>query len=129
MRGIRRKVAHVMGMPISLALRGLHVDDDHAESAWQDVLASLNEADRVFSTYRSDSAISRVRSVDPAKSRPTESRAGNSEPRARPTDSRNSSGSIKSSHRCPAPARPGKGLCRTAGVAAWHATIASKACR
>ncbi len=64
MRGIRRNVAHVMGMPISLALRGLHVDDDCAESAWQDVLASLNEADGIFSTYRSDSAISRLQRRD-----------------------------------------------------------------
>lgn len=60
LRGVRRKVAHVMGMPISLALRGLHVDDDLAAQAWQDCLAVLHEADRVFSTYRPDSAISRL---------------------------------------------------------------------
>jgi thiamine biosynthesis lipoprotein len=60
MRGVRRKVAHVMGMPISLALRGLHADDDRAESAWQDALATLHEADRVFSTYRHDSGVSRL---------------------------------------------------------------------
>jgi thiamine biosynthesis lipoprotein len=57
---VRRKVAHVMGMPISLALRGRHVDDDRAESAWQDALAILGEVDRVFSTYRHDSVISRL---------------------------------------------------------------------
>jgi thiamine biosynthesis lipoprotein len=49
-----------MGMPISLALRGLHDDDDEAESAWQESLAILREIDRVFSTYRHDSVISRL---------------------------------------------------------------------
>ena len=47
-------------MPITLALRGRHTDDDRAESAWQAVLAVLEEADRVFSTYRHDSVISRL---------------------------------------------------------------------
>jgi thiamine biosynthesis lipoprotein len=60
LHGVRRKVAHVMGMPISLALRGLHTDDEDAECAWQNALASLQETDRVFSTYRPDSAISRL---------------------------------------------------------------------
>jgi FAD:protein FMN transferase len=60
MRAVRRKVAHVMGMPISLALRGLHVDDNRAETAWEDALAVLHEADRVFSTYRQDSVVSRL---------------------------------------------------------------------
>ncbi len=59
-RGVRRKVAHVMGMPISLALRGLHVDDEQADQAWQDCLDVLHEADRVFSTYREDSVVSRL---------------------------------------------------------------------
>jgi FAD:protein FMN transferase len=59
-RGVHRRVAHVMGMPISLALRGLHVDDDRAETAWQDALAILRDADRVFSTYRHESVISRL---------------------------------------------------------------------
>jgi thiamine biosynthesis lipoprotein len=54
----RRKVAHVMGMPISLALRGRHTDDDGAEGAWQEALRILTEIDRVFSTYREDSVIS-----------------------------------------------------------------------
>src|SRR5690242_16934891 len=49
-----------MGMPISLALRGRHVDDRRARDAWVDVVADLREADRVFSTYRADSAISRL---------------------------------------------------------------------
>jgi thiamine biosynthesis lipoprotein len=47
-------------MPISLVLRGLHVEDDRAEAAWQDALAILHEADRIFSTYRHESVICRL---------------------------------------------------------------------
>jgi thiamine biosynthesis lipoprotein len=57
---VTRYVEHVMGMPISLALRGRHVDDARAQEAWTEVMADLREADRVFSTYREDSAISRL---------------------------------------------------------------------
>ena len=57
---LRRKVAHVMGMPISLALRGRHSTGEATEACWAETLASLHEADRVFSTYRDDSAISRL---------------------------------------------------------------------
>ncbi|WAL68272.1 FAD:protein FMN transferase [Amycolatopsis cynarae] len=57
---VARYVEHVMGMPISLALRGRHADDERARAAWAEVLASLREADRVFSTYRPDSAVSRL---------------------------------------------------------------------
>ena len=49
-----------MGMPISLALRGLHVNDGEAGSAWAMVMAQLREVDQIFSTYRSDSVISRL---------------------------------------------------------------------
>jgi FAD:protein FMN transferase len=56
-----RRVEHVMGMPISLALRGRHTDDGHADTAWADVLDSLRDADRMFSTYRADSAVSAIR--------------------------------------------------------------------
>ena len=55
---VGRRVEHVMGMPISLALRGRHADDARGEAAWQQALASLREADRVFSTYRADSFVS-----------------------------------------------------------------------
>ncbi|RNL80334.1 FAD:protein FMN transferase [Nocardioides marmorisolisilvae] len=47
-------------MPISLALRGQHADDVRADAAWAAALASLREADRVFSTYRTGSVISRL---------------------------------------------------------------------
>jgi len=56
----RRYAEHVMGMPISLALRGRHTDDTPAVTAWTAALAELRQADRVFSTYRADSAISRL---------------------------------------------------------------------
>ncbi len=56
-----RYVEHVMGMPISLALRGRHTDDVVARAAWAEVMTVLHEADRVFSTYRADSPVSRLR--------------------------------------------------------------------
>jgi thiamine biosynthesis lipoprotein len=49
-----------MGMPISLALRGRHTVDAAARDAWAEVLADLREVDRVFSTYREDSYVSRL---------------------------------------------------------------------
>jgi FAD:protein FMN transferase len=55
-----RYVEHVMGMPISLALRGRHTDDAAARVAWAEVMLWLHEVDRVFSTYRPCSAISRL---------------------------------------------------------------------
>jgi thiamine biosynthesis lipoprotein len=55
-----RYVDHVMGMPISLALRGRHTHDHPALQAWSEVMADLREADRVFSTYRADSYVSRL---------------------------------------------------------------------
>jgi FAD:protein FMN transferase len=56
-----RYVEHVMGMPISLALRGRHTDDAAARAAWAAAMAVLRDADRVFSTYRADSDVSRLR--------------------------------------------------------------------
>jgi thiamine biosynthesis lipoprotein len=49
-----------MGMPFSLALRGRHTADSPATAAWAAALAELRAADRMFSTYRSDSVISRL---------------------------------------------------------------------
>jgi thiamine biosynthesis lipoprotein len=49
-----------MGLPISLALRGRHADDATGAAAWAAALAVLREADRLFSTYRADSVISRL---------------------------------------------------------------------
>lgn len=59
-RSVRRFVAHTMGMPISLALRGRHADDPHGLAAWTEAMAVLLEVDRVFSTYRTDSYVSRL---------------------------------------------------------------------
>ena len=56
-----RYVEHVMGMPISLALRGRHTDDPPARAAWAAAMDELHEVDRVFSTYRDDSCVSRLR--------------------------------------------------------------------
>jgi thiamine biosynthesis lipoprotein len=55
-----RHVEHVMGMPISLALRGRHADDERGRAAWAATMAVLRDVDRVFSTYREDSCISRL---------------------------------------------------------------------
>lgn len=55
-----RFVEHVMGMPISLALRGRHTDDADARGAWAEAMAALHDADRVFSPYREDSFVSRL---------------------------------------------------------------------
>ncbi len=55
-----RYVEHVMGMPISLALRGRHAATADGRAAWAAVMADLAEVDRVFSTYRPDSVISRL---------------------------------------------------------------------
>ena len=47
---VHRRAAHIMGMPISLALRGRHVSDGAAEEAWHEAQGVLDRADRVFST-------------------------------------------------------------------------------
>jgi len=57
---VHRRVEHLMGMPISLALRGEHADDALADEAWQKVIDVLCDVDRVFSTYRADSFVSRL---------------------------------------------------------------------
>lgn len=56
----RRYVEHVMGMPISLALRGSHSNDLTARRSWRAVVERLQWIDQVFSTYRPDSFISRL---------------------------------------------------------------------
>jgi len=57
---VERRVEQIMGMPISLALRGRHAHDERGEAAWQAALEILHEADRMFSTYRNDSVVSRL---------------------------------------------------------------------
>ena len=58
---VHRRVEHVMGMPVSLAMRGRHAADRYGESAWARALSVLHEADRMFSTYRADSFVSGLR--------------------------------------------------------------------
>lgn len=57
---VARRVEQVMGMPISLALRGRHADDATGERAWQEALAELRWVDEVFSTWRPDSQVARL---------------------------------------------------------------------
>jgi thiamine biosynthesis lipoprotein len=57
---VQRYVEQLMGMPVSLALRGGHTDDEEARAAWLACVDELREVDRVFSTYREDSAVSRL---------------------------------------------------------------------
>ena len=56
----RHRVEHVMGMPVTLAMRGRHAADRYGEEAWARALAVLHDADRVFSTYREDSWVCRL---------------------------------------------------------------------
>ena len=56
----QRYVEHVMGMPISLALRGPHANGWTGRAAWDAVITELREVDLIFSTYRVDSVISRL---------------------------------------------------------------------
>lgn len=56
----KRFVAQIMGMPITLALRGRHTSDPTAHDAWDRIVESLVSADEVFSTYSATSAISRL---------------------------------------------------------------------
>jgi len=55
-----RYVGHVMGMPISLAMRGRHAADAPGRAAWTEAMAVLRTADHVFSTYRDDSVVRRL---------------------------------------------------------------------
>ena len=56
----RRYVEQLMGMPVSLALRGRHAGSSAGAAAWQAVVEELRGVDRLFSTYRADSMISRL---------------------------------------------------------------------
>jgi thiamine biosynthesis lipoprotein len=57
---VSRHVEHVMGMPISVALRGRHAGTAAGHAAWRAVVDELRDVDAVFSTYREDSIISRL---------------------------------------------------------------------
>lgn len=57
---VHRRVVQLMGMPVSVALRGRHADTPAGGHAWEAVIAELQRVDRVFSTYRDDSVINRL---------------------------------------------------------------------
>lgn len=59
-QGIHRRVVQLMGMPISLALRGRHADSVVGQAAWETVVTDLEEVDRAFTTYLDDSYVSRL---------------------------------------------------------------------
>jgi len=54
-----RRVEQLMGMPVSLAVRG-PAGLPAVDAAWAAVVAELREVDRVFSRYRADSVVSRL---------------------------------------------------------------------
>jgi thiamine biosynthesis lipoprotein len=57
---IVRRIEHLMGMPVNLALRGRYATGDEADRAWGDIVEFLHSVDAVFSTYRPESVISRL---------------------------------------------------------------------
>ena len=57
---IQRRVEHLMGMPISVALRGRHAASAAGLEAWHAVIDQLRHVDETFSTYRRDSIINRL---------------------------------------------------------------------
>ncbi|WP_230207655.1 FAD:protein FMN transferase [Microlunatus sp. Gsoil 973] len=57
---VTRMVDHVMGIPISLALRGPSAGTAAAQDAFARVMSELRQVDEVFSTYRPDSMINRL---------------------------------------------------------------------
>jgi len=54
----RSWVEQIMGLPVSVLARGERADSAAAETAVREVYADLVEADRVFSPYKADSAVS-----------------------------------------------------------------------
>jgi thiamine biosynthesis lipoprotein len=65
-------VQQIMGMPISIHLRGDDVDSPVVAAGVAEAFDLLREADRLFSTYRQDSEVSRIRAgeLDPSEADP-----------------------------------------------------------
>ena len=57
----RAWVEHIMGMPVSIHLRGGEVGGWRAEHAVASAFSMLREMDRIFSTWREDSDVMRLR--------------------------------------------------------------------
>jgi FAD:protein FMN transferase len=60
MESRRSWVEQIMGLPVSVLARGEGAGSARADAAVRDVFAELVEADRVFSPYKTDSAVSRL---------------------------------------------------------------------
>jgi FAD:protein FMN transferase len=57
----RAFVAQVMGLPVCVHVRGPLAQDDRVAAVVEDAFEALRADDRIFSTYRDDSAVSRIR--------------------------------------------------------------------
>lgn len=55
-----RSTAHVMGMPVSVALRGRHAGSEAGVEAWATVVQELRSVDHDYSPFRPGSWVSRV---------------------------------------------------------------------
>ena len=60
----RVHVEHIMGTAVSIHLLTRSADDEIGQDAITRCFAELREIDRVFSTYREDSDISRLRRAE-----------------------------------------------------------------
>ncbi len=115
-----------MGMPISLALRGRHADDARRPrrlggGAWP----SCAEVDRVFSTYRADSVVSRLdRGEIDARRLPARGRRG-----ARPRRAGAQRVGRRLRRTPPGPRRPDATLDPSGVVKGWAVERASRAPR
>jgi thiamine biosynthesis lipoprotein len=58
---VRTRMEHVWGTVVTLDVRDEHATDAGVDAAWESVRAELHRIDRVFSTFREDSVISRLR--------------------------------------------------------------------
>ena len=58
---LRSRLEHVWGTVVSIDVRDPGTSDDAVDAAWASVRAELHRIDEVFSTFRADSVISRLR--------------------------------------------------------------------
>ena len=58
---LHTRTEHVWGTVVGLLVRDAHATPDTVDAAWESVRAELHRVDAVFSTYRDDSVVSRLR--------------------------------------------------------------------
>jgi thiamine biosynthesis lipoprotein len=58
---LRTRVEHVWGTVVSIDVRDPRTSDQAVDAAWESVRAELHRIDAVFSTFRDDSVVSRLR--------------------------------------------------------------------